>query len=116
MLPKSVIACLAASAFATGALMPTGASAVKGGPMPGTWNWPPYAGSGGGMPGKPICSYVRVEPYRHRPGKGQWVYHRSRSDTCVGRSVSGAGYGAEVRTASTSLARFGGDVPGSRLG
>jgi hypothetical protein len=30
MLPKSVIACLAASAFATGALMPTGASAVKG--------------------------------------------------------------------------------------
>jgi hypothetical protein len=62
------------SAFATGALMPTGASAVKGGPMPGTWNWPPYAGSGGGMPGKPICSYVRVEPYRHKPGKGQWVY------------------------------------------
>ena len=51
MLPKSVIACLAASAFGTGALMPTGASAVKGGPMPGTWNWPPYAGSGGGMPG-----------------------------------------------------------------
>ena len=32
MLPKSVIACLAASAFATGALMPTGASAAKGGP------------------------------------------------------------------------------------
>ena len=74
MLPKSVIACLAASAFGTGALMPTGASAVKGGPMPGTWNWPPYAGSGGGMPGKSICSYVRVEPYRHKPGKGQWVY------------------------------------------
>ena len=61
MLPKSVIACLAASAFGTGALMPTGAFAVKGGPMPGTWNWPPYAGSGGGMPGKPICSYVREE-------------------------------------------------------
>ena len=74
MLPKSVIACLAASAFGTGALMPTGAFAVKGGPMPGTWNWPPYAGSGGGMPGKSICSYVRVEPYRHKPGKGQWVY------------------------------------------
>ena len=36
MLPKSVIACLAASAFATGALMPTGASAAKGGPSPGT--------------------------------------------------------------------------------
>ena len=71
MLPKSVIVCLAACAFAIGALMPTGASAVKGGPMPGTWNWPPYAGSGGGMPGKPICSYVR-EAYRHKPGK--WVY------------------------------------------
>ena len=84
MLPKSVIVCLAASAFATGALMPTGASAVKGGPMPGTWNWPPYAGSGGGMPGQSMCSYVRVEPYRHKPGKGQWVYRftsviRSRS-------------------------------------
>ena len=73
MLPKSVIACLSASAFGTGALMPTGAFAVKGGPMPGTWNWPPYAGSGGGMSGKSICSYVRVEPYRHKPGKGQWA-------------------------------------------
>ena len=61
MLPKSVIACLAASAFVTGALTPTGASAVKGGPMEGTWNWPPYAGSGGGMPGQSMCSYVRVE-------------------------------------------------------
>jgi hypothetical protein len=61
MLSKSVIACLAASAFATGALMPTGASAVRGGPMQGTWNWPPYAGSGGGMPRETICSYVRVE-------------------------------------------------------
>ena len=56
MLPKSVIACLAASAFARGALIPTGASAAKGGPSPGTWNWPPYAGSGGGMTGKPICA------------------------------------------------------------
>ena len=36
MLPKSVIACLAASAFAAGALMPSAASAVKGGPMPGS--------------------------------------------------------------------------------
>jgi hypothetical protein len=57
MLPKSVIACLAASAFATGALIPTGASAAKGGPSPGTWNWPPYAGIGGGMPGKPMRNY-----------------------------------------------------------
>ena len=81
MLPKSVIACLAASAFATGALMPTGASAAKGGPSPGTWNWPPYAGIGGGMPGKPMCSYMRVEPYRHKPGKRQSVYKR------VGRRV-----------------------------
>jgi hypothetical protein len=113
MLPKSVIACLAASAFATGALMPTGASAVKGGPMPGTWNWPPYAGSGGGMPGKPICSYVRVEPYRHKPGKGHGFTSvtRSRSDTCVGH-VSGTGYRAEVRTASTRLTDLGRDAPG----
>jgi hypothetical protein len=48
MLPKSVICCLAATAFvATTALMPTGASAggYGGGanwPQPGTWNWPPY--------------------------------------------------------------------------
>jgi hypothetical protein len=48
MLPKSVIACLAATAFiATTALMPTGASAAR--PQPGTWNWPPYA-EGGNMP------------------------------------------------------------------
>ena len=72
MLLKSVIACLAA--FATGALTPTGASAAKGGPSPGTWNWPPYAGSGGGMPGQSMCSYVRVEPNRQKPGKGQWAY------------------------------------------
>ena len=50
MLPKSVIACLAATAFvATTALMPTGASAGRGGLQPGTWNWPPYA-EGGNMP------------------------------------------------------------------
>jgi len=93
MLPKSVIACFLASAFATGALMPTGASAAKGGPSPGTWNSPPYAGNGGGMPGKPMCSYGRV-------------------DTCVGQSVSGAGYRAEVRTASTSLTDLSRDAPG----
>ena len=55
MSPKSVICCLAATAFvATTALMPTGASAgARGGaanvPQPGTWNWPPYA-EGGNMP------------------------------------------------------------------
>jgi hypothetical protein len=55
MLPKSVIACLAAIAFiGTTALMATGASAAGRGaagnvPTPGTWNWPPYA-EGGNMP------------------------------------------------------------------
>ena len=49
---KSVICCLAATAFvAATALMPTGASAGgRGGagnvPQPGTWNWPPYAEGG----------------------------------------------------------------------
>jgi hypothetical protein len=75
MLPKSVIACLAAIAFATSAIMSTGAAvAGRGGIMEGTWNWPPYAGSGGGMPGKTTCGYVWVNPHRHKPGKGQWVY------------------------------------------
>jgi hypothetical protein len=73
MLPKSVM-CLAASAFAIAAVIPNAASAEKGGPMPGKWNWPPYAGSGGGVTGNPTCSYVRVEPYRHKARKGQWVY------------------------------------------
>ena len=79
MLPKSVIACLAASAFATCGLMPTGASAggYGGGanwPQPGTWNWPPYAESGeGGMP-RTTCGYVWVNSYRHKPRKGQWGY------------------------------------------
>jgi hypothetical protein len=75
MLPKSVIACLAASAFAIGALMPTGASVARGVPMQGTYRWPPYAfGSDGGMAGT-ACGYVWANPYRHKPGKGQWVYH-----------------------------------------
>ena len=75
-MPKSVIACLAATAFvATTALMPTGASAGRGGPQPGTWNWPPYAESGErGMP-RTTCGYVWVNSYRHKPRKGQWVYH-----------------------------------------
>ena len=65
MLPKSVIAFVAASAFATGALMPTGASAGRGGLQPGTWNWPPYA-EGGNMP-RTTCGYVRVNPYPYKP-------------------------------------------------
>ena len=70
MLPKSVIYCLAATAFVTTtALMPTGASAGgRGGaanvPQPGTWNWPPYA-EGGNMP-QTTCGYVWV--------KGRWAY------------------------------------------
>ena len=55
MLPKSVIAFVAASAFATGALMPTGASAGRGGLQPGTWNWPPYA-EGGKCPELPAAT------------------------------------------------------------
>jgi hypothetical protein len=79
MLPKSVIYCLAATAFvATTALMPTGASAGgRGGaanvPQPGTWNWPPYA-EGGNMP-QTTCGYVWINPYRQKPGSGHWVYH-----------------------------------------
>ena len=74
MLPKSLIACLAATAFvATTALMPTGASAGRGGLQPGTWNWPPYA-EGGNMP-RTTCGYVWVNPYPYKPrGQGRWVY------------------------------------------
>jgi hypothetical protein len=79
MLRKSVVVCLAATAFAaTTALMATSASAGggRGGaggnvPSPGTWNWPPYSGSFGGMPGNE-CGYVLVRPYRH--SQGHWVY------------------------------------------
>jgi hypothetical protein len=76
MLPKSVITCLAATAFATGVLMPTDASAGRGGgPQWGTWNWPPYAESGeGGMP-RTTCGYVWVNSHHHKPRKGQWNYH-----------------------------------------
>ena len=69
MLPKSVIACLAATAFvATTALMPTGASAGRGGLQPGTWNWPPYA-EGGNMPLRYDHRYHHCwwrHGYRHR--------------------------------------------------
>jgi hypothetical protein len=74
ILPKPVIASLAAMAVATGALMPTGASAVRGGPVQGIWNWPPYAGSGGGMPGKTMCSYVRANPNGRKSGRDHGVY------------------------------------------
>jgi hypothetical protein len=72
MLPKSVIACLAATAFvATIALMPTDASAGR--PQPGTWNWPPYA-EGGNMP-RTTCGYVLVNPRPYGPrGQGRWIY------------------------------------------
>jgi hypothetical protein len=79
MLPKSVVACLAVTAFATNALTPTGASAFggRGGagiPMQGTYRWPPGAfGTDGGTPG-PTCGYVWVNPYRHKPGNGRWAY------------------------------------------
>ena len=77
MLPKPVIACLAATAFvAATALTPTGALAAgRGGanwPQPGTYNWPPYA-EGGNMP-ETRCGYVRVNPYHHKQGKAQWFY------------------------------------------
>jgi hypothetical protein len=75
MLLKSAI-CLAAIAFAAGALLPTRvAVAGRGGvPMEGTWNWPPYAGSEGGMAGKlpaamcgqipiPVSPTVRVDGF-----------------------------------------------------
>lgn len=78
MLRKSVIVCLAAATFAAGALGATGASAGggRGGaganvPSPGTWNWPPYSGSFGGMPGND-CGYVLVRPYHNR--QGHYVY------------------------------------------
>src|SRR5580692_4941338 len=73
MLPKSVIACLAAAAFvAATALMPTGTYAT-GGLQPGTWKWPPYA-DGGNMH-RTACGYVLVNPYPTNPrGRGRWVY------------------------------------------
>lgn len=76
MLPKSVT-CLAATAVATSVVLhPAVAVAGRGGgPMEGTWNWPPYAGTEGGMPGKNTCGYVWVIPYPYKPGgHGRWVY------------------------------------------
>jgi hypothetical protein len=67
MLPKSVITCLAATALATGLLMPTVASAANNGRQPGTYMWPPHTEGP-----QTTCGYVWV--YRHKPGKGQWAY------------------------------------------
>jgi hypothetical protein len=42
-------------------------------PMPGTWNWPPYA-EGGNMP-RTTSGYVRVNPYPYNPhSRGRWVH------------------------------------------
>ncbi len=68
MLPKSVIACAAATAFvAATALIPTGASAAgaMNWPQEGTWNWPPSTGS--------TCGYMWVNSH-HKPGNGHWTY------------------------------------------
>ncbi len=72
MLSKFLIASLAV--VAATALMPVSASAVsRGGPQPGTYNWPPYA-EGGNMP-RATCGYVWVNPYPHKPRpQGRWVY------------------------------------------
>jgi hypothetical protein len=75
MLRKSVIACLAAAAcVATTALMPTVASAGRGGPMYGTWNWPPYAA--------PACGYVWVNSYGPVAGNGFTSVTRRKHGPC----------------------------------
>ena len=97
MLLKSVIACLAATAFvATTALMPTGASAGRGGPQPGTYNWPPYA-EGGNMP-RTTCGYVWVNPYpyKHR-GQGRLRVSCHPSRTSEHSSVGAAKRRESVR-------------------
>ena len=76
MLPRCVIVCLAATAFAITAMLPAVASAGFAGgnwPRPGTWNWPPYA-EGGNMP-RTTCGYVSVNPRPYGPrGQGRLVY------------------------------------------
>jgi hypothetical protein len=77
MIARCVVFWLAATAFvATAAMLPTVASAgfaAGNYPMPGTWNWPPYA-EGGNMP-RTTCGYVRVNPYPYKPrGQGRWIY------------------------------------------
>ena len=74
MLSRAVIACWIVTAFIGSTLIPTGALAGRGGaPMEGAWNWPPYAGSFGGMAGSG-CRHVWVSSHRQKQGSGQWVY------------------------------------------
>jgi hypothetical protein len=71
MLPKTVLAGLAAATIIAGsALIATGASAAGGHggaagnwPQSGTWNWPEYAGA-------PPCNWTHVKYVDH--GKAHW--------------------------------------------
>jgi hypothetical protein len=77
MLPRCVVVCLAATAFATTVMLPAVASAgfaAGNWPQAGTWNWPPYA-EGGNMP-RTTCGYVLLNPspYGPRRGQGRWGY------------------------------------------
>jgi hypothetical protein len=71
MLPKTVLAGLAAATIIAGsALISTGASAAGGHggaagnwPQSGTWNWPEYAGA-------PACNWTHVKYFDH--GKAHW--------------------------------------------
>jgi hypothetical protein len=72
MLSRTLIVCWVALIVGP-VLIPTGALAAKGAPQEGTWNWPPYAGTGGGMPGT-ACGYQWVNGSRDRHAHGQWVY------------------------------------------
>jgi hypothetical protein len=71
MLPKPAIACLVAIAFeATTALVARPWSVAKV-PTPGTWDWPPTEGRN--MP-QTTCGYLWINPYRHKPSSGHWIY------------------------------------------
>lgn len=69
MVPKPLVACLAATALVSAAaLMPVRASAAsRGGPQPGTWNWPPYTE---GATSGAACGYVVVKPMVTGKGSG----------------------------------------------
>lgn len=74
MVSRIIVACWIVTALIGPMLIPTSAFAGRGGaPMEGAWNWPPYAGSFGGMPATG-CGYVWVGSHRQKPGGGQWVY------------------------------------------
>jgi hypothetical protein len=72
MLPKTVLASLAAATVIAGsALISTGASAAGGHggaagnwPQSGTWNWPEYAGA-------PPCTWTHVKYYDDH-GRPHW--------------------------------------------